>query len=580
MTSWARRLAGLDLLSKKGRGSANAAAAGSNRRGARSAHSGRHFLAEKYAGDDSIVMMSGGCSGGRGGVMRADDDDDDDEDEGADVEDAVYDHSDNLARCCREFYEKRTLRAAEERLKPSAKSASSSDLKSLTTVSACSSGYFSLNTADSPATTVTANAVPDDIKGIVDSASGLQPKLEYLKRELLGLMDQDNELFKQLLMLNDAIEEIKAASTAAAPFEVTGPIAEHLEEEESDGDLDAIARQPLSFDPSDATCSSPLKRSGRTFTSPIQVTESKLHQSSPTFNLSLPVSHFQQSRQPPPIQQPTALFPLAEGQPVTPPDSISVDEDTEGDEEDLINELLDEALNLSCSSSDTSSHCGSASAAPGAFVAETPICPSVVNSKNDSADCEERSVSGGGSGHGGSLDMELGRKDVLFDDVFSAGSSPPAPVVLRTQSVLLRSGFQRQRVSFPATGRNRRKNSPPVKRELPPPLPPPPPHHAAHVRTLPSSMKKKPSETVTLDRRVLPIPPRAPPPPLPLLASVTASAAETTAKEWRHVKQSSIDSGIIQSISSSLSSSSSSSSSSQSQSGSDSASEANSDMAM
>ena len=176
--------------------------------------------------------------------------------------------------------------------------------------------------------------------------------------------------------------------------------------------------------------------------------------------------------------------------------------------------------------------------------------------------------------------MELGRKDVLFDDVFSAGSSPPAPVVLRTQSVLLRSGFQRQRVSFPATGRNRRKNSPPVKRELPPPLPPPPPHHAAHVRTLPSSMKKKPSETVTLDRRVLPIPPRAPPPPLPLLASVTASAAETTAKEWRHVKQSSIDSGIIQSISSSLSSSSSSSSSSQSQSGSDSASEANSDMAM
>ena len=72
MTSWARRLAGLDLLSKKSRGNA-AAAAPSKGTGARSAHSGRHFLAEKYAGDDSIVM-SGSC----GAVRRADDEDEDD----------------------------------------------------------------------------------------------------------------------------------------------------------------------------------------------------------------------------------------------------------------------------------------------------------------------------------------------------------------------------------------------------------------------------------------------------------------------------------------------------------------------
>ena len=561
MTSWARRLAGLDILSKKSRG--NAAATPSNGRGARSAHSGRHFLADKYAGDDSIVM-SGSC----GAVRRAEDDDEDDEDEGADVEDAVYDHSDNLARCCREFYEKRIVRAAEERLKPSARSVSSSDLKSLTTVSACSSGYFSLNnTADGPASTVAVNAVPDDIRGIVDSAAGLQPKLEYLKRELLGLMDQDNELFKQLLMLNDAVEEIKAASTAtAAPFEMTGPIAEHLEEEEEeedDDDDDLDARQPLSFDPSDSTCTSPLKRSSRTFTSPVQVTESTPQQPPPTFNLSLPVSHFQQSRQPPQIQQqPTALVPLAEGRTVTPPppppDSFSVDEDIEDieDEEDLINELLDEALNLSCSSSDASSprstrssDCGSAAAAAAAVVAETPIRPTVVNRVKSGKGDSESSV--GGRGRDRSLDLE---------GLFSAGCSPPAPpsAVLRTQSVLLRSGFQRQRVSFPATGRNRRKNSPPVKRELPPPLPPPPLHQ---VRTLPSSMKKKTKEALAADRRILPVPP---PPPLP--------AAETATKDWRHVKQSSIDSGIIQSISSS--------SSSPSQSGSDSASEANSDMAM
>ena len=563
MTSWARRLAGLDLLSKKGKGSATNEGGGGNRRGAaRSAHSGRHFLAEKYAGDDSIVM-SGNC----GGARRVEKEDgDDDEDEGAAVEDAVYDHSDNLARGCREFYEKRILRAAEERLKPPAKSVSSSDLKSLTPVSACSSGYFSLNTADGPASTVAAKTVPDDIKGLVDSASGLQPKLEYLRRELLGLMDQDNELFKQLLMLNDAIEEIKAAPTASASFEVTGPITELAEEDENDNDLDG--RQPLSFDPSDASCSSPLKRSSRSFTSPIQVTASELQQTSPTFNLSLPVSHFQQSRQPPQIHQPTALVPLAEGQPITPPDSISVDEDIEDDEEDLINELLDEALNLSCSSSDTSSprstrssDCGSGSTAAAAVVAEAPICP-VVNrvkcSKNDSVDDGRESSALGG---GRSLEME---------GLFSAGYSPPAPVVLRTQSVLLRSGFQRQRVSFPATGRNRRKNSPPVKRQLPPPLPPPLLHQAAHVRTLPSSMRKKPKDTSAQDRRILPVPP---PPPPPLLSRLSAPAGEATITEWRHVKQSSIDSGIIQSISSS-------SSSSPSQSGSDSASEANSDMAL
>ena len=568
MTSWARRLASLDLLSKKGRGNATASssAAANKKSGSRSAHSGRHFLAEKYAGDDSIVM-SGSCGGsglGRAEVAS-------EEDEGAaDVEDAVYDHSDNLARCCREFYERRILRAAEERLKPAARSASSSDLKSLTTASACSSGYFSLNTADGPAssTAVTGGAaVPDDIKSMVDSAAGLQPKLEYLKQELLGLMDQDNELFKQLLMLNDAVEEMKAASsTTAAPFAISRSIAEHPEDEDEDDSDDG---QPLSFDPSDATCSSPLKRSSRTFTtSPIQqVTESAPHQPPPAFNLSLPVSHFQQSQQPPQIQQQqqlTALNPLPVDEPIAPPDSFSVDEDVEDDdEEDLINELLDEALNLSCSSSDASSprstrssHSGSAPA-EAQVAPETPILPKLVNRvKCGKSSSLDRGECGGG----------------YVEGLITMGSGPPS-TVLRTQSVLLRSGFQRQRVSFPATGRNRRKNSPPVKRELPAPLPPPPLPPGAHVRTLPSSVKKKPMKETFAGadgRRILPVPPQAmPPPPLP-------AAAEATAKEWRHVKQSSIDSGIIQSISSS----SSSSSSSPSQSGSDSASEANSDMAM
>jgi hypothetical protein len=64
---------------------------------------------------------------------------------------------------------------------------------------------------------------------------------------------------------------------------------------------------------------------------------------------------------------------------------------------------------------------------------------------------------------------------------------------------------------------------------------------------------------VNLDRRLLPMPPPPPPPPL-------------TSTEWKHVKQSSIDSGIINS--------STSASSSVSSQQSDSASEANSDMTM
>ena len=557
MTSWARRLAGLDLLSKKSKGSLD--------RG-------------KYSGDDSIVMAAS-CGFGRvreetvtcgGGEC-------DEEEEEAQGEDAVYDHSDNLARCCREFYERRVLMAAEERQKPATKYlSSSSDLKSLTTVSACSSGYFSLGHTDNPAAMVAANAMPDDVKGIVESAAGVQPKLEYLKRELLVLMDQDNDLFKQLLMLNDAIEEIKSESSGCGPSRTRAAIATYLleEEEEEEDDDDGDAQQPLSFDPSDLTCSSPLKKSNRIFTSPTKVKEeSTPHRSPPTFNLSLPISHFHQSQQPPQFPQPAAAEappPLAE-RPTTPPlppppDSISVDEDNDSDEEELINELLDEALNLSSSSSETSSTkstissnwssaCGNAATA-----AEDPILP-VVNG----ARCNNHSIDlrGPDTAGGHALTNERCPVGALVSD---AASSPPPPViVLRTQSVLLRSGFRRPRVSFPATGRNRRKNSPPVKRELLPPPPPPPQPQASHARTLPSNMRKKPQETtLTLDRRFLPVPPPQPPP-------MTRTPEAT--KEWRHVKQSSIDSGIVHS-------SSSSSSSTPSQSGSDTASEANSDMAM
>ncbi len=248
--------------------------------------------------------------------------------------------------------------------------------------------------------------------------------------------------------------------------------------------------------------------------------------STASFNLSLPVSHFQQSQQPPQ---------LVTNQPPSPVSDFSIDDeeveedgdDGDGvDEEDLINELLDEALNLT----------------------------------SDEEDLEEEEEDDDETHELGSTGSEEPIKPVIKDfasdlKATAPGDSPAS--VLRTQSVLLRS-----RVSFPATGRNRRKNSPPVARKALPPPPPPPSY-----RTLPSSSKKR-AGGERLDRRILPMPPPPPPPPKHL--------------EFRHVKQNSIDSGVIgvgAGSSSGGNSSNSSNSSSNSQSG-DSSSETNSDMAI
>jgi hypothetical protein len=341
MTSWARKIANLDLI-RKSRVVA-AAASGSVRNGSKS-------LAEKYSGDDSIAIFASSSSrtseesrsrwalpdrevsGGDSDVDEAIGIEDGDED---DVEDAVYDQSDNLARACREFYERRLTRAAEERMRsPDNKTrmAAADKDKSLSTASACSSGYFSLNTSLSivEGVTTTSSSVDDD--DLILDVGSLQPKLDYLKRELLGLMDQDNDLFKQLLMLNDTIEELKESRTADRTI---------LEEDEDEEDEE---QQPLSFDPSDASYSSPLKKSlPRIIPHQTVPMPKETCQPPASFNFSLPVSRFQQSQQPPHMASDSISFDEA--------DESECGEDDE-DEADLINELLDEALNLTSDDDD------------------------------------------------------------------------------------------------------------------------------------------------------------------------------------------------------------------------------------
>ena len=114
--------------------------------------------------------------------------------------DAVYDCSDNLARECREFYEKRL---------------NGGDQRTVEVVSACSSGYFSLENSMSASgskthtTTINNNNNIDDF--VSEDAAKFQNKLDFLRSELRSLTKYDNDLFKQLLTLNDTIEGLKEA---------------------------------------------------------------------------------------------------------------------------------------------------------------------------------------------------------------------------------------------------------------------------------------------------------------------------------------------------------------------------------
>lgn len=130
----------------------------------------------------------------------------------------------------------------------------------------------------------------------------------------------------------------------------------------------------------------------------------------------------------------------------------------------------------------------------------------------------------------------------------------PAPSsVLRSQSVMVRvpSGFQRPRVSFPATGKNRRRDdTPPVKRELPAARAAQGQHQFG---TLPASLKKRPVHFPL--REAPPGLDMSPSPPSVRSSSEEDPPAASAPQKGPHlfpghVKQSSFDSGILGGISS------------------------------
>ena len=63
--------------------------------------------------------------------------------------------------------------------------------------------------------------------------TSLQGKIDFLRSELLGLITQDNELFKQLLTLNDTIEELKESNRNQV---------EHVEHEEEQQEQFQVGR--------------------------------------------------------------------------------------------------------------------------------------------------------------------------------------------------------------------------------------------------------------------------------------------------------------------------------------------------
>ncbi len=120
MTSWARKIASLDLLKKSRNGGGNGGGGGSGR--------------SKFAGDDSIAFVAGPASrppltisapmplmtaatapevaavAATGATAAAIDVEETEEDVDEGVEDAVYDQSDNLARCVEFLYEHEFVR--------------------------------------------------------------------------------------------------------------------------------------------------------------------------------------------------------------------------------------------------------------------------------------------------------------------------------------------------------------------------------------------------------------------------------------------------------------------------------------
>ncbi|XP_059099199.1 serine-rich adhesin for platelets-like [Tigriopus californicus] len=272
----------------------------------------------------------------------------------------------------------------------------------------------------------------------LNDPSFLQTKLDLLRTELLSLIHLDNELFKQLLTLNDTIEEMKEGSSTDSPS--SSPMLPRTDT------ISAITSTP--------------------FTNSVSMV----------------------------VNQPESD--LDEHDRDHDGNNVDIENDDHdradengSDQEQEINDLLDEALDLTslCSTASTPSSVRSLSVQQTqGYLFKKSDSYQEADETGDDDTSSSSSVSWSSMSPGSTLSRDPMPKPMFLSDSAhtdptslphmeslssSSASSDPIRSVIRSQSILLRSGFQRQRVSFPATGKNKRGRgswaNPPVKRELP-----------------------------------------------------------------------------------------------------------------
>ena len=153
-----------------------------------------------------------------------------------------FDSRENLARECREFYEKRLQMAEEASVKwtydSSISSSSATNSPRSTPKSVMSFESGSTSPASSKSSTLprklqfdkhrTSRRSVDDFLAMEDEEEKppnnnlfdpevLPNKINQLRQDMLSLINLDNELFKQLLTINDTLEELKEQRVSRLP---------------------------------------------------------------------------------------------------------------------------------------------------------------------------------------------------------------------------------------------------------------------------------------------------------------------------------------------------------------------------
>lgn len=267
----------------------------------------------------------------------------------------------------------------------------------------------------------------------LNDPSFLQTKLDLLRTELLSLIHLDNELFKQLLTLNDTIEEMKEGSSTDSPS--SSPMLPRTDT------ISAITSTPFT----------------KSVSMEVNQPESDLdgHDRDHDGNID--------------IENGDHDCPDEEG----------------SDQEQEINDLLDEALDLTslCSAPNTPASVRSLSVQQiQGYLSKKADPYQEAYETGDDDLSSSSSVSWSSMSPGSTLSRDPMPNSMFLNDsphadptslphMEASPMSDPIRSVIRSQSILLRSGFQRQRVSFPATGKNKRGRgswaNPPIKRELP-----------------------------------------------------------------------------------------------------------------